>query len=165
MIRYAKKNNTLVLRFCDEVRYTHCGPLQSLLDDTFAKGEVDNIIIDLTRATSIDSTGLGLLARISNHIQGQFHHRTPIFTTNPDIDRSLDAVGFGEIFLLLHHHPGESAQEQALPEAALSDRATAAMVLEAHRCLASLSEENWQQFGDVVSALEAELHGGKTPNN
>ncbi len=145
------------------MRYTQCGPLQALLDETFARGKVDNIIIDLTQATSIDSTGLGLLARINNHIQDHFHRKTPIFTTNPDINRSLDAVGFGDIFLLLHQRPGDQAEAQALPEAALSDRATADMVLQAHRCLASLNDDNWQQFGDVVAALETELHGDKSP--
>lgn len=161
MIEYAETGDTLVLRFAGEVRYTGCAPFNELIDRVFEEGSIENVLIDLTEASCIDSTGLGLLAKISNIVESHFHHKTPIFSTNPDINRTLDTVGFTDIFLMLERKPETPAETTELSEAAASDREVAETVLSAHRTLASLSEENWRQFKDVVSALEADLRASQ----
>ncbi len=158
MIRYAETDNTLVLHFCNEVRYTQCGPLNTLLDNVFSRGKIKNVLIDLTDAISIDSTGLGLLAKINNYIETNLQHKTAIYSTNPDITRTLDTAGFSDIFIILKQKPQLAIQENELPENFGADRETAEMILNAHRDLAALNEQNWQEFRGVVSALEKELH-------
>ncbi|WP_373081818.1 STAS domain-containing protein [Zhongshania sp.] len=165
MIRYAETDNTLILHFCDEVRYTQCGPLNALLDSAFSRGKIKNVLIDLTDASSIDSTGLGLLAKISNHISTHFKHKTAIFTTNPDITRTLDTAGFSDIFVILKQKPQLAINENDLPENFASDVETAEMILNAHRDLAGLNEKNWQEFRGVVSALEKELNDKKSAHD
>ena len=165
MIRYAETDHTLILHFYNDVRYTQCGPLNALLDNVFARGKIKNVIIDLTDASSIDSTGLGLLAKINNHIETHFHHKTAIFTTNPDITRTLDTAGFSDIFVILKQKPQLAVKESELPENIGSDLETAQLILNAHRDLAGLNDQNWQEFRGVVSALEKELNEKKSAHD
>ena len=157
MIRYAETTDTFILHFSEDVRYTQCGPLSRLLDNIFARSQLTNVLIDLTDASSIDSTGLGLLAKISNHIARYFQRKAVIYTTNPDISRTLDTAGFSEFFIILTHKPQLAINECELPENINSDRETAEMILNAHRSLAALNDKNWQEFHGVVTALENEL--------
>ena len=157
MIRYAETKHTLILHFYGEVRYTQCGALNTLLDNVFSSGQIKHVLIDLTDASCIDSTGLGILAKISNHIEAFFKHKAVIYTTNPDITRTLDTAGFSDIFIILKQKPQLAVRENQLPENIGTDRETAEMILNAHRYLVAINDSNWQEFHGVVSALEGEL--------
>lgn len=156
MIRYAKTEHTLILRFLGDVRYTECAPLNDLLNEMFSDTVINSVLIDLTQANSIDSTGLGLLARINNHVERQFHHKTVIFSTQPDINRTLQSMAFDKVFVLINRDPSLPIDDQPLPEEDQPDKEMAELILEAHRDLANLNDVTWQEFSALVSALENE---------
>lgn len=161
MIRFAKINNTLILRLLGEMRFTECTALSELLEEIFSDPEVSNVLIDLTQASAIDSTGLGMLAKISNHIKNHHHHKTPIFSTNPDINRTLESMGFDKVFILLRHDPSLPIPDQEVPACSADDTTTAQVILDAHKNLAELNEKNWREFSPIISAIEADLFSGK----
>lgn len=161
MIRFTKINNTLVLRLRGELRFTECTALSELLDEIFSDPDVRNVLIDLTQATAIDSTGLGMLAKISNHIKSHYHHKTPIFSTNPDINRTLESMGFDKVFILIQQDPNLPIADQIMPDCCADDTTIARVVLDAHKNLAGLNDKNWREFSPVISALETDLFSGK----
>lgn len=156
MIRYAKTEHCLILRFLGEVRYTECAPLNELLNEIFSDTVINSVLIDLTQASSIDSTGLGLLARINNHVADKFHHKTVIFSTHPDINRTLQSMAFDKVFVLINRDPSLPVEDLALPEQNPSDQETTKVVLEAHKNLANLNDTTWLEFSALVKALEKE---------
>ena len=64
-IQFAEQDGTFVLKFIGEVRLTLCTALDTTIEKIFTALNFSAIIIDLTETRSIDSTTLGLLAKLS----------------------------------------------------------------------------------------------------
>jgi len=77
-----------VIKLNGDVRYTMGCALGDFLNRLFAQTDYDGIIVDLTDAHSIDSTSLGLLARIANFSHQHFAHKTPCYPPIPMSIRS-----------------------------------------------------------------------------
>ena len=110
----------------------------------------------LTEAQGIDSTNLGLLARIANPVQERFHHKTTLVSTNADVNRTLETMGFFEVFNVDQHPLDQPIRAEDLPPAEAADRETADAIVLAHRTLADLNERNREMFRSVVEALESD---------
>jgi hypothetical protein len=124
--------------------------------------DLDTVLIDLRELLLIDSTGMGLLARIGRATLETRGRRAIIVCASPDIVTCLRGAAFDTLFVLVDEYP--FAPEPELSEVRLDGRVHAAeralgqAVLDAHRDLATLSERNRREFGEVVTALERELH-------
>lgn len=64
-IQFAEQDGTFVLKFVGEVRLTLCSALDATIERIFTALNFSAIVIDLTETRSIDSTTLGLLAKLS----------------------------------------------------------------------------------------------------
>ena len=64
-IQFAEQDGTFVLKFVGEVRLTLCSALDATIEKIFTAMNFNAIVIDLTETRSIDSTTLGLLAKLS----------------------------------------------------------------------------------------------------
>ncbi|NIW77982.1 MAG: anti-sigma factor antagonist, partial [Calditrichae bacterium] len=71
-----------MLKFSGDIRYTMGCSLDDFLKKLFKRSDFETILIDLTETRSIDSTSLGLLAKIANFMQHQFHQKAPLVSTN-----------------------------------------------------------------------------------
>jgi anti-anti-sigma factor len=162
---YAKHEDLLVLKFVGEIRYTMgdsyriSASLDSFLDKLFRDQDFKNVLIDLTETESIDSTNLGLLARIARYSLDTLDSRPTIISTNEDINAILDSVGFDRIFTIIHDPEHPEVELQQMPEVEEPDRELAQMLLEAHKNLTALNERNRDMFKNVVELLERRVHG------
>ena len=133
------------------------GPTISTFLDNISRCEsFKSVIIDLCQTDGIDSTSLGMLAKISIRTQNAFDSRPTIISTNEDITRLLLNVGFEEIFIIITKAMTNEASLLELPEEIVSEVNLRDQVLEAHRVLMSLNESNRDEFQDLVAALEEE---------
>lgn len=139
-IQFAEQNGSFVLKFVGEVRLTLCSALDSTIEKIFAALNFSAIIIDLTETQSIDSTTLGLLPTL--------------VTTNPDITRLLQSMGFDQVFNIVDRPIPCPECLSDLPPQDQSEDVVRDKVLEAHRILMGLNESNREAFHDLVSALE-----------
>ena len=64
-IQFAEMDGTFVLKFIGEIRLTLCSALDTTIEKIFSSRNFSSIVIDLTESRSIDSTTLGLLAKLS----------------------------------------------------------------------------------------------------
>ena len=64
-IQFAEMDGTFVLKFIGEIRLTLCSALDATIEKIFSSLNFSSIVIDLTESRSIDSTTLGLLAKLS----------------------------------------------------------------------------------------------------
>ena len=156
-ITYAKINDIYVLKFSGDVRYPICAPLSAFIKQLQAQTGYDDILIDLTEAEGIDSTNLGLLARVANLIQDRFHHKTTMISTNANVNRTMDVMGFHQVFDIVEHYGLAEASDQALPGVEENNQEMADTILQAHRTLSELNDSNREMFRSVVEALENDM--------
>ena len=153
-IQFAEQDGTFVLKFVGEVRLTLCSALDATIERIFTALNFNAIVIDLTETQSIDSTTLGLLAKLSILSRQKVGLLPTLVTTNPDITRLLQSMGFDHVFNIVDSPTFSAADLDDLPPQDQSEDVVKATVLEAHRILMGLNESNREAFHDLVSALE-----------
>lgn len=161
-ILYARLDGVCVIRFVGDIRYTLSAALDAFLDKLFAEPGLQRIIVDLRAATSIDSTNLGLLAKIASFVRERFGTKPELVSTRDDVNRILESVGFSEVFEWVADCPNTAGRADELRTVEVSEEATGRTVLEAHRILCALNERNLEMFRDVVEGLESELRGTRS---
>ena len=158
---YAKQGNTYVIKLAGDIRYTMGCSLDKFLDQLFERVDFDNILVDLTEAACIDSTSLGLLARIANFMQERFAKKTTLVSTNKDINQLLDSVGFYDVFTICDDCTAITAAAQQLAVLEPSKAELTKTMFEAHSLLSELNEKNRDAFKSVVDALKNKLASEK----
>jgi len=143
-----------VLRFVGDIRYTLSPSLNRFLKEIFSVGPPAGFLIDLTETDSIDSTNLGLLARIAQRMKSLNGPRVTILSDRADINAVLTSMAFDDVFDIVNHTSLETGAEQELAQQSAGKEALTRTVLEAHRALMELSEHNEEMFRDVVTTLE-----------
>jgi len=160
-ILYAVHNGTYVIKFVGDVRVPLCASLEGFLERMFGDAELNSVLIDLSDTVAIDSTALGLIAKIAVFLRERLDKKPVILSTNPDVNRILGSMGFDRVFLMLDRAPitTEDMEELVLNEPSQQDLTR--HVIEAHRVLMGMNEKNKATFRDLVEALESEQQGGK----
>ena len=148
-----------VVKLVGDVRLTLCTSFDSFIDRMFAHGDFKGVVFDLNQAEGIDSTTLGLMAKIAFRAEARNHRRPLVLCDNRGLLHLLDSMGFDE---LMDFESGAGAEPYAADPAPLrcnntpDEDAAREMVLEAHRVLMSMNEQNAETFRDLVRALETE---------
>ena len=157
-LQYAENEGTYVLKLSGEVRLNLCSSLELFLDRMFSEPDFKSVIIDLSATDTIDSTSLGLLARLSIHAKKTFGLTPVIISTQEDITRILMSMGFDSVFNIVERLEGLESLNLALHtigcDSADEQTAQAQRVIDAHKVLMSMNEENQKAFGELVSQLE-----------
>lgn len=153
-IQFAEQEGTFVLKFIGEIRLTLCSVLDSTIEQIFSATNFSSIVIDLIETKSIDSTTLGLLAKLSILSRQKVGLLPTLVTRNPDITRLLHSMGFDQVFNIVDQPRISMDSLQDLPCQDVSEEEVRSKVLEAHRILMGLNDSNRQAFRDLVEALE-----------
>lgn len=162
-ILYARRGDLVALKFVGRIGFAQGGSrhllasLNTFLNGLFEAGDVRYFLVDLTEASGIDSTGLGLLAKITKHTIQRFSRKAILLTMTEDMERILESMGFHAVFLIIHGPPEQCTDLTSLPEVEESDREWACTVLAAHKELCALNEANRETFRGVVDTLEDAL--------
>ncbi|WP_263769076.1 STAS domain-containing protein [Propionivibrio soli] len=155
-VSYAEQDGNCVIRCEGVINYTLGPALDRFLDELFARGECRGIIVDLTHVDSIDSTGLGLLARIAKYQRQRDGSKPLMFSVHQDVNTVLKSICLDEVFVLLEQTP-IAVEGRTLTPGNPSETELARTILEAHRLLSELNENNRAMFRDVVEAFERDL--------
>jgi anti-anti-sigma factor len=152
--RYAREAGTWFLKLAGDVRHPLGPALNALLDRAFVDKDYRQFVIDLSAAENIDSTCLGVLARIGNRTVEINGPRSTIVSPRADITEALLAVCFDRYFNLVD--AAGVPVGDPLPVVSVDEKKAFTLVLEAHRRLCDLDDRNRTAFSDLVSALAAE---------
>jgi anti-anti-sigma factor len=155
-ILYAVHDGTYVIKLIGDVRMPMCASLDGFLDKMFSDAALTSVLVDLTETTGIDSTALGLIAKIAVFLRERFDRKPVLMSTNPDVNRVLNSMGFDSVFIILEYIPDNAALFDELPDQASSQQELTRKVIEAHRVLMGLNEQNQETFRSLVDALESE---------
>jgi anti-anti-sigma factor len=154
-IQFAESEGTFVLKFIGDVRLTLCAALDAYIEKIFSVLTFDAIIIDLTETDGIDSTSLGLLAKLSILSRQKVGFLPTLVSTQDDMNRLLQSMGFDQVFTIVSEVTPSASELEDLPGQELSEELVKDKVLEAHRILMNLNDHNREAFRDLVNALES----------
>ena len=113
-----------------------------------------SVWVDLCDAEGIDSTTLGLLARLALSVKERFGFKPAIYSCESGINRLLKSVAFHRLFELHEAACSNVDDIVEIPVVKGSEEAVKQKVIEAHRTLMNISEENRIRFKDLINALE-----------
>lgn len=143
-----------VLRFEGDVRLTLCTTIDEYFQKMYDDPDFASVWVDLCAAEGIDSTTLGLLAKLALKVQEQFGFQPVIYCCEPGIVRLLKSMGFQRLFDIREQRCEDALGVNEIPIAVGSEDAVKDKVIEAHRILMDLSDENRERFKDLMVVLE-----------
>jgi anti-anti-sigma factor len=152
----ADQDGTHVIKFLGDVRLTLCPALDQYLDNVFNSRHFKTILIDLTQTEGIDSTTLGMLAKMSIRMKQKMGFVPTVVSTNENITRVLLSMGFDKVFVLVKNLDEKAEPMEELAQGNFSDFTVQQKVLEAHRTLMGMNHKNHQEFKNLVDVLECQ---------
>jgi anti-anti-sigma factor len=153
-ILVANQEGTHVIKFLGDVRLTLCPALDQYLDNIFNSRHFKTILIDLTETQGIDSTSLGMLAKMSIRMKRKMGFVPTLVSVNDNITRVILSMGFDKVFVLVKHLEEHPKPEQELAQGEFSELTVQQKVLEAHRTLMDMNKKNHEKFNNLVDVLE-----------
>ena len=158
-VTYAGGDDFHVLRYHGRVTYPAAPAIKRFADGLLASTNVGEWIFDLSSAECLDSTNLGIVARIADLAQSRDRARVRILSSNDDITRVLRSMRFDQMFEVVTDLPAPTGTSpgSVIGTATGSPDELGQTMLDAHRMLMTLGEVPRLQFKEVVAQLEAEL--------
>lgn len=153
-ILVADHQGVYVIKLVGDVRLTLCISFDAFIERMFGDAQFVTVVFDLTEAEAIDSTTLGLMAKISLLAQERFGLVPTLVSNNPSIDRILQTMGFSEIFCIVKEGDASIEGAESLCEDCANEEQVKARVLEAHKILVGLNASNQEAFKDLIASLE-----------
>lgn len=145
-----------IVKLIGDVRLNLCTSFDSFIDNMFARDDFAGVAFDLHGAEGVDSTTLGLMAKIAIRAQERGCQKPLVFSANKGIQHLLDAMGFDSLMEISDQQHEFSVETRPLVCNTPDECAAREKVLEAHRVLMSMNEQNAETFRDLVHTLERE---------
>ncbi len=150
----ARQEDTYFLKMTGNLKYTISSNLDNFLNKIFQDHDFENVLIDLTDAEYIDSTNLGLLAKIARWMNNEYNRRVTVISTNNSITELLKILCLDEVFIIVDRPTDVNKNLRELPHVNSSEIKMTKIILEAHKDLMELSEKNQATFKNVVELLQ-----------
>lgn len=150
----ASQDGAYVIRFEGDVRLTLCTTIDDYFQHMYEDPEFASVWVDLCEAEGLDSTTLGLLAKLALTVKERFGFQPAIYSCDPGINRLVRSMGFQRLFDLHEESCSNPEQITAIPLVPGSEDAVKDKVIEAHRVLTNLNVTNRARFKDLLAALE-----------
>ena len=151
-ILLAKGPERWSFKFVGDVRLSLCTTLDQLIGDVFSAGYPGVLEIDLTPAINIDSTCLGLLAKLAMQYETETQSQPFLCCPHAHLIDLIESLGLESLFNWVEDIQILDAESVPLRPC---DAVTAQpLVLEAHERLAQLSTDNQAQFQGLIDSLK-----------
>lgn len=153
-IMSARVDGVEYIRFIGVIRYSQCAGLEAHIEKLFAEPSFSEIAIDLESAEMLDSTALGLLARIAIELKKISGNKPVIFLRSGELAHIIKRVCFDQVFKIVAQAKSKNDMDFVeIASVANCEKNILKCVLEAHKNLAEISEENSGYFTDITRAL------------
>lgn len=153
-IFYAMRDNHYVIKFTGEVRLTLCSSLDAHIEKVVSSNECEHVLVDLTEAICLDSTTLGLIAKLAIRAKDQGLPVPVLVSIHEDVTRTLLSMGFDQIFVLLDVLPLTQYELVQVPLVQESVEEMQERIIKSHKILMSLNDSNYEAFNSLIAVLE-----------
>ena len=153
----ALHQDTYFLKLSGKLCFSSSVPFSEIIDLIGSTKACKGVMADLRLVSMIDSTHLGLLARLALELKKNLGQELTIVSNGEHVTKALKTTGLQHFALLLDAYDGHMPPSdciQALPD---SKRSIAKVMLEAHQILIGLNQENKSAYQDFVTMLEKSM--------
>ena len=150
----ANQDGAYVIRLVGDVRLTLCTTIDDYFHRMYQDPAFASVSVDVCEAEGIDSTTLGLLAKLALTVKEKFGFVPIVYSSDSGINRLLRSMGFQRLFELREEACGNGSGSNEVPMVAGTEQAVKEKIVDAHKVLMNLSDENRARFQDLMTALE-----------
>lgn len=151
----ARVESVEYIRFVGVIRYSQCAGLETHIEQLFKEPTFSEIAIDLENADMLDSTALGLLARISIEYEKISNKKPIIFLQSGELAHILKRVCFDQVFnIVAKSNDDKKLDFLELASVTKNEQEVLQCVIDAHKSLAEISKVNEHYFTDITQALK-----------
>lgn len=154
---FARHDTCLFFKLTGKLKYTFSSGFDTFLETLIEEDDFTCAVFDLTEAEYLDSTNLGLIAKIGEHLLNNYNSRLTIISDSEDINEVLRRVGFDDYFIIIDDTSRMEDQLEEVPFLEQDEIETARVVLKAHKHLIDLDDRNEKPFQNVITLIEKEL--------
>lgn len=151
----ASQDGAYVIRLTGDVRLTLSTTIDEYFQAMYDDPNFVSVWVDLCDVEGIDSTTLGMLAKLALEVKQKFGFVPAIYSSSSGINRLLKSMGFQRLFELHEELCVAPQNVNEIPAVPGTEQVVKEKVLEAHRVLMNLNEDNRAQFKDLMAILEA----------
>ncbi len=150
-IQTATEDGVCHIRLTGRVTFTMSRRFDAFIEESINQ-TLSDIIIDMRKTEHIDSTILGLLAKIARRFIAHHHRKPTLLSTSEDINILLENMGFETAFDI---RPCVDTVPFYLEDIPLIEKSVPMpeTLLEAHSELMDLDERNVDRFSTTVDTL------------
>lgn len=156
-IYISDQSNSYLLKLVGDVRLTLSASLSRYMDTLFDNNNVKRVVVDMLETEGVDSTTLGLIAKLGLHCRKYYKINVQLFCQNPSILSTLECMGFDDIIDICSQTPEVTSELHSLETTDAKIDELREQVLESHKLLRQLNPENSIEFSDLIRALESDL--------
>ncbi len=150
----AEHDGAYALKLVGDVRVNLCTSIDDYFEHMFEDPHFESVMVDLCEAEGIDSTTLGLLAKLALRVRKQYGLRPAIYSSNSGINRLLASMAFNKLFDIREEACDNTDCISDIPSVNADPVSAREKVIEAHRILMDISDENKERFHDLIAVLE-----------
>lgn len=161
---YAIIDETCIIKPMGSIVYSMSGDLDEFFKIISEEESIRKVLVDLTETTYLDSTNLGLLARMNHMINNNPGKENMLFFANKAINEIIIDLGLNTIFTIIPHHEYKAGQMVNIPHSGICQEDLSAIVLEAHKFLMTLNNENRDKFKNVVEYINQDMNSSGNAN-
>ena len=151
----AEHDGAYALKLLGDVRVSLCTTIDDYFNSMLGDPDFMSVFVDLCEVEGVDSTTLGILAKLALQVHEKHGFRPVIYSCNPGINRLLQSMAFQRIFEIREEACINPDTISEVPAVNGEEEDVKQRVIEAHRTLMDLSEENRSRFQDLMAVLEA----------
>ncbi|ERP39317.1 STAS domain-containing protein [Chitinivibrio alkaliphilus] len=161
-ISYAFLDKTgCVIKLSGAIKYATVAPsFEQFIDELSTKTEVNNIVIDMRDCTYIDSTDLGLLARIALYQINKKDSPQPVivYKQGSDIQKILEDIGFSRVFKMVNTLEVSTENFTTVENTGVQNELNMAkLMIDSHEKLLEIDPENEKKFSTVIRLMKENL--------
>ncbi len=153
----AYSDNKYFFKLSGQLKYSTSTNFCAFLDKIYSENNYSDILVDLSDAEYLDSTNLGILAKLACHVLKKFHHKLTVVSTNNDVTDLLINIGFEKLCVLIRQPMEFEKDLNQINDLDDSQKNLAKVMLDAHKTLMEMNDKNRETFKDAVDLLKKEV--------
>jgi len=156
-ILVADHQGVYVIKMVGDVRLTLCVPFDRYIQELFDKNDFCTIVFDLNEAQGLDSTTLGLIAKIAVRSEKVKSIRPVVICQRKGILKLLTSMGINTVCQVIEASNDNFCATRdfsVLCDSKDEECVIKEKVLESHCILMGLNDANRETFKDLVKTLE-----------
>ena len=153
-ILYARTPSCGVLKLLGRITHELAPALDEAISSVWENEPPITLLVDLTEVNHIDSTSLGLLARLARMAWESHKPKPTIISDQKDVNAVLISMGFEAVFTIVSASPQDAGLLREAPLRMADTERIAALIRGAHEELIAMNPKNRDLFQGLVGLLE-----------